>query len=113
MRKVFYGHLIKIESVLMELETLDLTDKEKMHLAQLIDSNLHSTVLDAILSELDEDDKKIFLEHLNKHKHDEIWKLLNSKVDKIEDKIKKAADELTDELHKDIKEAKKNKEKNK
>lgn len=104
--KYFYTHLIEIESIIMELDKLDLTPKQKVHLTGLIDSSLHHTVLDAILSELSPQDKKVFLHHLKENDHSKIWQFLNEKVDNIEDKIKKTANDLKRELHKDLKEAK-------
>ncbi len=103
--KYFYSHLIEIESLATELDKLDLSKEQKAHLADLVDSSLHHTVLDAVLSELTETDKKVFLNHLRENDHSKIWHFLNEKVDNIEDKIKKAADDLKDELHKDLKEA--------
>lgn len=106
MSKYFYSHIIDIESLVVELDKLDLEDHEKLHLSELVDSSLHNTVLDAILSELSEEDKKIFLKHLeNDEVHEKIWEHLNSKVDNIEEKIKIAADSLKEDLDKDLKEA--------
>lgn len=102
----FYSHLIEIESLFVELDELELSEKEKNHLAKLIDSNLHHTILDAILSELPEGDKQKFLEHLSNNDSKKIWDHLNSKADNIEDKIKSAAKDLKVKLHQDIKEAK-------
>lgn len=104
--KFFYSHLIEIESLILELNKLDLSYEEKKHLAQLVDSSMHNTIMETILSQLTEDDKKIFLNHIQKSDHEKVWQFLNEKVDKIEDKIKKAVDDLKEELHKDIKEAK-------
>lgn len=83
---------------------MNLTPKERLHLISLIDSNIHHEILDLILSELNPEDKKTFLAHLASEDHDKIWKLLNSKVDNIEEKIKKTAEALKKELHKDIEE---------
>lgn len=107
--KKFYTHLIEIDTLIIELDKMDLSQEEKMHLTALIDSSLDHTILEAILSELNEEDKKTFLKHLVHDDHDKVWELLNSKIDNIEDKIKKAADELKKELHKDIEEAKRQK----
>lgn len=104
--KKFYSHLIEIESIIIELDKLDLSEEQRYHLASLVDSSLHHTILDAILSELPESDKRVFLQHLSENDHDKIWKFLNEKVDNIEDKIKKAAASLKEQLHKDLKKAK-------
>ncbi|OGE37201.1 hypothetical protein A3B45_05275 [Candidatus Daviesbacteria bacterium RIFCSPLOWO2_01_FULL_39_12] len=105
--KYFYSHLIEIESLIIELDKLDLSLEEKSHLSSLVDSSLHHTILDVVLSQLSEKDKKVFLNHLQKNEHDKIWQFLSSKVDKIEEKIINAAEELKKQLHKDIKDAKK------
>lgn len=103
--KQFYSHLIEMQSLIVELDKLDLSEDQRHHLAHLVDSSLHHTVLDAILSELSEADKRVFLQHLNEDEHEKIWKFLNEKVDNIEEKIKKAADDLKKELHDDLKKA--------
>lgn len=108
--RYFYTHLIEIESVITELDKLDLDPEQKKHLSHLIDSSLHQTILDAVLSELPLSDKRVFLNHLKEDNHDKIWQFLNEKIDNIEDKIKKTADDLKLQLHKDLKEASKNKE---
>ncbi len=105
-KKHFYSHLVETDSIVVLINELDASDEEKAHLIALVDSQLHHTILDAILSELSEDDKRSFLKHLMHEEHDKIWNHLNSKVDNIEVKIKKAADDLKQELHEDIKEAK-------
>lgn len=102
----FYSKYVVIESVIEELHALDLTDEQKHHLASLVDSSLHHAILDAILSELSEADKRIFLQHLSENDHDKIWKFLNSRIENIEDKIKNTSEDLKEELHKDLRAAK-------
>lgn len=102
----FYDHLIEIESITLELDKLDLPKGQKHHLASLVDSSLHSTILDAILSQLNESDKRVFLQYLSENDHKKIWKFLNEKIDHIEDRIKIAADDLKQEMIKDIKKSK-------
>lgn len=108
MKRYFYSHIVKIDSLTAALDTLELTKDEKAHLLALAQSNIHHAVLDAILSELSPKDKIRFLQHVASDEHGEVWDLLNTKIEKIEDKIKAAADSLTKELHEDIKNAKKN-----
>lgn len=105
--KQWYSHLIEVESIIIELDQMDLSHEEKLHLAKLVDSSLHHTVLDAVLSELSDSDKRKFVSHLNENNHDKIWKFLNEKVDNVEIKIKKVAEQLKKGLAKDLKEAKK------
>lgn len=103
----FYSQLIEIQSIIVELDKMDLSKEEKLHLAHLVDSSLQHTILDAILSELKDQDKRAFMMHLNENKHDKIWKFLNEKIENVEEKIKKAATGLKIELHKDLKDANK------
>lgn len=105
--KHFYSHIIEIESITIELDQMELSESEKMHLASLIDSNLHHSILAAVLSELSEEDKKAFMMYLIDQDNDKIWDLLNERVEKIEIKIKKVAEEIKKELHEDIKTSKK------
>lgn len=105
-KKHFYSHLIETDSIAVALGNLNMSDEERLHLIALIDSSLHHTVLDAILSELSEEDKITFLTHVSDEDHSKVWNHLNTKVDNIEDKIIKAAEELKKDLHKDIQDIK-------
>lgn len=106
--KYFYSHLVEIESVAVKLDELDLTQEQRIHLADLVDSTIHQTVLEMILSKLSDQDKKAFLSRLQEDpKDEELMKFVNSKVEGIEDEIKKTVNKLKDELHEDIGEAKK------
>ena len=105
-KQYFYTHIIDTSTLSLELGDMDLTPKERLDLISLIDSNIHHEILDLILSELKSEDKKIFLTHLASEDHENIWKLLRSKVDNIEEKIKKTAEDLKKELHQDIKNVK-------
>ncbi|MDZ4227725.1 MAG: hypothetical protein U1E54_00605 [Candidatus Levybacteria bacterium] len=105
-KKYFYTHIVDTSTLSLELSNMDLNPKERLHLLSLIDSNIHHEILDLILSELNSSDKKTFLTHLASEAHDKVWKLLQNKIDNIEEKIKKTAEEVKKELHKDIKEVK-------
>ena len=105
-KKYFYTHIVDTSSLSLELGNMELDTKERAHLISLVDSNIHHAVLDLVLSELKPMDKKTFLAHLASENHDKVWKLLNEKVENIEEKIKKTAEDLKAELHKDIKEVK-------
>ena len=109
MKKYFYSQIITTDTLHVALEELEVSSEEKEHLEMLIDSSLYHTILNAILNELTEEDKKLFLEQLLSEEDVEILHFLQNKIDKIEDKIKTAADGLIEELHKDIKEVKEGK----
>ena len=106
-KKHFYHQIIEIDSLFIEMDDLEFNEEERKHLSQLIDANLHHSLLSVILSELNDEDKKLFLHHLAREEDSKIWDLLNNRVDRIEDKIKDAAEEVKKELHEDISEAKK------
>lgn len=101
-QKYFYSHLIETSVVSLELGEMDLNPEERVHLISLVESQLHHVILDTVLSELSEEDKKIFLQHLSLDNHDKIWGHLKGRIENIEEKIKKAAEELKKELHQDI-----------
>lgn len=106
--RYFYSHLIGIESIIVQLDQLQLDEGQKQHLADLLDSSIHQTVLDIVLSELNEADKRLFLSKLSDDPHSQdLMKFVTDRVDKIEDKIKDTVESLKAELHRDIKEAKK------
>jgi hypothetical protein len=107
MKKHFFSHLIEIDALEREIDNFELSATQKKELKDLIHENIYHTVLDAILSELSENDKKTFLSHLVSDDNEKIWGFVNKKVLFIEEKIKKAADEIKIELHKEIKESKK------
>ncbi len=105
-KKYFYSHIVDTASITIELADMDMTPDERIHLIALAETNVHHAVLDTVLSELPEEDKKEFLIHLRDDNHEKIWELLKVKVKNAEGKIKKTAEEIIKELHKDIQEAK-------
>ncbi len=105
--KHFYSHIIEIESIYTILDVMDLDHEEKQELIVIIESTVHHTIIDTVLSELSEKDKKIFLEHLSKENHEDLWKHLKKNIEKVEHKINRAVNILLQELHLDVQEAKK------
>ena len=103
-KQQFYSQIIETDSLTVALQSLDLNEDEHKHLEMLIESTIHHEIIDAILSELSEEDKKVFLRHLASDNHEKIWDHLMDKVDTVEEKIKKVADDLKKEIHKDIEE---------
>lgn len=107
MKQQFYSHLTQIDTLLGELDALNLKENEKIHLTTVIHSSMHTVILDVVMSELSEIDKKQFLHHLHENNHDTLWTFLKKRTTRIEEKITKAAQELREEFLKDIKEVKK------
>jgi hypothetical protein len=102
MNTYFYSNLITLEPVVLRLSELSLTADEKKELLNISEENLHYILMDLVLTELSDDDKKIFFLHLTVEKHEPLWEFLHSKIDQVEDKIKKAADDFIASLNKDI-----------
>lgn len=104
----FYSHLVEIESVTLALDELNLSDSQKKHLASLIDSTIHHTILDIIFSKLSEEDKEMLMNKIKNDPEDkEIMKILNEKIKDIEIEIKEAVSKLKKELHEDMEGVKK------
>jgi len=104
----FYSKLVTTDSLVEALNELELTDEQRSHLLGIVESSLHHAILDAILSELSDNDKQVFLSYVTEDDHKKIWDFLNKKIDKIEEKITQTAEGLKKELHQDIKETKGN-----
>lgn len=107
MKKHFYSHIVETSTVSLALGDLELLQSERLELLSLAHNNLHHAILDTVLSELSEVDKKLFLQHLAVDDHNKIWELLKNKIENIEEKIRKVTYEVKKELHQDIDEAKK------
>lgn len=101
-KKYFYSDIVTIDTLVNEMADLKLTFDEVTELSAIAHEHLHETILDAILSELTERDKKIFLANLEYDTHDRVWKHLNAKVENVEGKIRQAAERLKQELRGDI-----------
>lgn len=102
MKKHFYHEIIQLDDVLIELDHLNMSEKEKVHLSLLIDSTVHHVVIDVVLGELHEEDKKTFLHHLSQDNHPEIWVLLRASIVEVENKMIHAAGKIKKELIRDI-----------
>jgi succinate dehydrogenase flavin-adding protein (antitoxin of CptAB toxin-antitoxin module) len=102
MNNHFFSHLIEIQTLEFEIDGMSMKKHEKEEIKNLIHDNIYHAVLDAVLSELSDDEKKVFLTHLVTEDNEKIWNYVNEKVENIEEKIKKAVEEIKKKLHKDI-----------
>ncbi len=103
----FYSHLINLEPMITKLDEMDLTSEQKHHLAKLLDSLIHHTVLDQILSSLSGEDKKIFLTmfYQDPH-HPQMMDFLSLKIENFHGLIIETIEKLHREFIADIEEAK-------
>jgi hypothetical protein len=101
--KYFYSHIIQISDLHRALEDAGYKDHQRKELVLIAEESIHHIVIDTILSELPEEDKKIFLTHLHEEDHEKIWLHLRNKIVDVEDKIHQAVSTFLAKLHKDIK----------
>jgi len=103
----FYHSLVSMESLSVRLDLFEFSAEEKEKLVEIAERTLHHSILDLILSELNESDRKLFLSHHASENHDEIWSLLTGSVKNIEKKIKVTADSVAKKLQRDLKKIRK------
>lgn len=87
----------------MRLDLFEFSSEERDRLMEVAERTLHHSILDLVLSELNEKDRKLFLSHHASENHDEIWSLLTGNIKNIENKIKVAAESVSKKLHNDLK----------
>lgn len=102
----FYSRLITFDEYILILDDLEITSDERIHLTTIIQSNLHYTIIDIVLSNLSKEDKKIFMHIAQENNHDKTWEFLKRKTNNIEKQIIKAAEELKKEMLSDVQETK-------
>ena len=107
-KKQFYSHLVDVEILYQELDSLDLTEKEKEELKHHVHGSIHYTVLDVVMSELPEEHKKSFLHHVINSNHEKVWEHLKDTTENIEDKIKSATSVIIKGFLDDIQKTRKN-----
>jgi len=111
--KHFYAHLTETTDIVLELGELDMSSEERVHLLSLIEANIHSAVINTVLSNLDGENKKIFLSNLISDDNSKTWGHLNKSAVDLENKIKITIDLMKKELLRDIKKARNQKAENK
>ena len=102
----FYSHLVSLDQFIVILDGLTLSDEERIHLVTIIQSNIHYTIVDLVLSHLSSDDKKIFLHIVQNNEHKKTWQFLQTKTNGLEEKILNIVEELKKELSANINELK-------
>ncbi len=105
-KKQFYSHLLEIEFLHAELDTLDLSESEKDELKKHVHGGVHYIALDIVLSELAPEHKTTFIKHLNQESHDELWAHLKENTQDIEEKLKVGIRKIIQEFYNDVKKIK-------
>ncbi len=106
MAKIFYDHLIVIEELIVELDSLDAENRQRI--LSLVDETLHHHVLDTILTHLPKVHHEIFLERYYKDPSDpDLLTFLKQKstVD-IEKLIAEKAKKVKKDIHATISKSK-------
>lgn len=107
MKKYFYSEIIEVDSLLVALDDLNISEKEKEHLLSLAHENIHYIILDTIMDKLSEADKKTFLSHVHTQDHAQTILFLKEKINDIEEILKLISKDAITKLHNDIEELKK------
>lgn len=67
MAKIFYDHLVVIEELYTEIDSLD--TKSRREVLDLMDETIHHHILDTILTHLPKEHHEVFLEKFHKEPH--------------------------------------------
>lgn len=105
-QKYFYSHIVATADISLALGNMDMPSEDRIKLIALAEENLHHAVIEAILSQLSEEDKKHFLLHLSRNDHEKVWILLKDKLNDAEGIVMRISKEIKDEMHRDIKSSK-------
>lgn len=100
--RYFYSHIIAFNNLHKSLDGADFNDYQRKELLLIAEESIHHVVLDTVMSELSEEDKKIFLSNLHQENHEKTWTHLKENIMHVEDKIVNAAHSLLRSLHLDI-----------
>lgn len=98
----FYSHLINFDDIHNKLMLIDAADEERQELLKILESTIHHTVIDILLTELPDEHKTVFMAHLSDNNHDKIWALITEHVDNPEDKITQTYSRLKEDVLTDI-----------
>ena len=101
-KKNFYTHLVPIDKLIIKLDKLNLSSDEKIHLVTIVNSSVHAVVIDIILCEINDEDKKVFLKFSQDDEHELIWEFLHKRIENIEEKISSFAEKILKDFEEDI-----------
>jgi len=104
MAKLFFDHLVNLEELEKEINSVARTPEEKLELWQIVDEMIHHKVFDCILENLDKEHHEEFMDHVHVRPHDHnIFDFLKDKIkDDIEETIRQRVSDLASEILLDI-----------
>jgi hypothetical protein len=109
MAKIFYDHLTVTEEIVTELDKYKITSVEKTEIVELIDENVHHSVLNVILKNLPKEKHEEFLLAFHHRPHDpDLLEYLKKEIKDIEKIITDEANKVKKELLAEIKNAQRN-----
>ena len=92
----------KKDTIILELNMLDIKDDEREKLLKLADDLAELRFLNVILGKLEEKDKELFLDQIHSGQPEILAEFLREKIDDVEELIKKHAVDLEQEVIEDI-----------
>ena len=100
----FFDHLLSLNEVEAEINSVSETVEEKLELWQIVDELVHHKMLDTILGNLHEDHHEEFLTSLYERPHDKvIMRYLKEKIgENVEELLRQEIGNLASEILKEI-----------
>lgn len=103
--KGFYTYYVNLDLFHSEFDRLDLEEKEREEILNILEEIYVHKLIDRVLEELsDEKEKKMFLQILSAQAEIEMIQFLKERIENIEEKLKTEVKTLTEELVLEIKE---------
>lgn len=102
-QKNFYDHLVKVESLTIQVNRLDLNPSQKKRVNGLIKSSVHYTLVNTLMSDVPEKERPRAIKTLNSGNYNELWSVFDTKKARVEGNLRKAFENLSREILRDLK----------
>jgi hypothetical protein len=100
----FYQRFGQTKLIHEELILLDLAEEERQQLLRLLENTFNHKILSAVMEELTDEDKVVFLEKVTQEDEVAVVEFIRLKTNDIENKIELVVRELTQQVVDDIRE---------
>lgn len=101
--KSFYQNFVNLELFHQEFDRLGLSPEEREELFKILEEIYVQRLIDRVLDELPNEEKKKFMKILIKKAELDMIEFLREKVEDVENKLKKEVETLTAELLLEVK----------